>query len=56
MDNLVKDIIKTITKIIKTNPYWIGGDMNLPDIDWSTTLRELIFAGTNFRGTNFRGN
>ena len=35
MDNLVKDI-KTIINNHKTNPHWIGGDMNLPDIDWST--------------------
>ena len=35
MDNLIKDI-KTITNNHKTNPHWLGGDMNLPDIDWST--------------------
>eukprot|EP00111_Clytia_hemisphaerica_P019322 TCONS_00057045-protein len=35
LDSLIKDIKSTLSKF-KSNPHWIGGDLNLPDIDWST--------------------
>lgn len=35
LGNLANDV-KTIISKHKTNPHWIGGDLNLPDIDWST--------------------
>ena len=35
LEYLVNDI-KTITSKYKASPHWIGGDLNLPDIDWST--------------------
>ena len=30
------DEIKRLSKKYKHNPVWIGGDFNLPDIDWET--------------------
>ena len=33
--NISKEL-KILLRKYKTNPIWFGGDMNLPDIDWST--------------------
>lgn len=38
--NLLANDLNTLRQKYKTNPIWIGGDFNLPDIDWknSTTV------------------
>ena len=33
--NICKELT-TLKNKYKSNPFWFGGDMNLPDIDWST--------------------
>ena len=34
-DNLM-NILKLICQSFKNSPIWVGGDLNLPDIDWKT--------------------